>query len=104
MKETMMSETGPLMANAIEEYLDCLAHERHASRSTRLGYQAALRRFLRHVAGSRGAEPSLAEITAEDVRGYLYALSRRGLRPRTLRGAIHLVRGLFAMAVERGYL
>jgi integrase/recombinase XerC len=38
-----------------------------------------------------------------DVRDYLYTLSRQGLRPRTLRGAICPVRNLLALAVERGY-
>jgi site-specific recombinase XerD len=37
------------------------------------------------------------------VRDYFYTLSRKGLRPRTLRGAICPIRNLFTLAVERGY-
>src|SRR5439155_22479070 len=38
-----------------------------------------------------------------DVREYFYRLSRKGLRPRTLPGAICPVRNLFSLAIDRGY-
>jgi len=91
-------------SEALDQYLDYLRHEQHASETTRLGYQAYLRRFRRFVTERRGGEPALHEVTGADVRSYLYGLSRQGLRPRTLRGAIYPLRGLFGMAVERGYV
>lgn len=90
--------------DAIRAYCDFLTHELHASESTRLGYQAYLRRFNRFLIERHGAVPQLAEVTTDDVRSYLYRLSREGLRPRTLRGAIYPIRGLFGMAVERQYI
>jgi len=91
----------------VELYLEYLAHEQHASASTRMGYQSWLRRFLRFIAQqaveSATAEPLLVEVSSEQIRSYLYSLSRQGLRPRTLRGALYPVRGLFTMARERGY-
>lgn len=90
--------------DAIRAYSDFLMLELHASKSTRLGYQAYLRRFSRFLTERHGTAPQLAEVTTDDVRSYLYRLSREGLRPRTLRGAIYPIRGLFGMAVERQYV
>src|SRR5688500_9929834 len=77
----------------MERYLDYLRHEQHASPTTCLGYQAGLRRFLRYLREHYSVEPALCEVSADDVRSYLYQLSRQGLRPRTLRGAIYPLRG-----------
>src|SRR5438105_941018 len=88
---------------AIDHYLEYLEHEVHATSSTRVGYTSYLRRFRRHLIEQYGEEPTLDQVTTDDVRRYLYSLSRQNLRPRTLRTAIYPVRGLFGMAVQRGY-
>lgn len=90
--------------DAIDAYNDYLAHEQHASDATRVGYGSALRRFQRFLVERHGGEIDLGAVVADDVRAYLYRLSRSGLRPRTLCGAIHPIRGLFGMAVERGWV
>jgi site-specific recombinase XerC len=38
------------------------------------------------------------------VRRYAYHLSGRGLRPRTIRGALHALRARFGYLTERGVL
>lgn len=91
------------LSSAIDVYLEYLEHEQHASRTTRYGYAAYLRRFARFVVERHQTEVAVAEVVVDDVRAYLYSLSRQGLRPRTLRTALYPVRGLFALAVERGY-
>jgi len=91
------------LTTAIEYYVEYLQHEIHATTSTRLGYTSYLRRFHRYLTGRNGTEPNLEAITTDDVRSYLYTLSRQGLRPRTLRTAMYPLRGLFAMAMARGY-
>ena len=91
------------LTQAMEDYILYLTHEQKASATTRAGYASNLRRFRRFVEGRRGEDLTLEEVTAEDVRAFLYALSRAGLRPRTLRGALYPVRNLFALAVERGW-
>lgn len=98
-----MNSTPLTFADAMLRYLEYLEHEQGASRTTCAGYQSGLRRFARFLAGRQTAEPLLTDVSADDVRSYLYSLSRRGLRPRTLRGAIYPLRGLFGLAVTRGW-
>jgi site-specific recombinase XerD len=93
----------PTVTAAIAEYAEYLAHEQHASRTTQTGYRSQLNRFRRFLIDRYGREPTVGELTSADVRDYLYTLSRKGLRPRTLRGAMGPVRNLLALAVERGY-
>lgn len=92
------------LRETIDAYLEYLEHEQGASDTTRVGYASYLRRFNRYLTGRSEFEPQLREITTDDVRSYLYSLSKRGLRPRTLRGAMYPIRGLFDLAVERGQL
>ena len=91
------------LSQAMDEYAAYLAHEQHASSTTQVGYKSWLRRFRRFATERYGREPALAELTVEDLRSYLYSLSEQRLRPRTLRGAMYPLRGLFALAVERGH-
>src|SRR5438876_1171832 len=95
--------SAPALAAVIAEYAESLAHEQHASRSTQSGYRTALNRFRKFQVERYGREPSIDELTNADVREYFYSLSRKGLRPRTLRGAICPVRNLFSLAIDRGY-
>lgn len=97
------TESALSFTEGIHRYLEYLRHEQHASETTCLGYQSGLRRFRRFLVERYGEEPELDRVTVDDVRNFLYTLSRQGLRPRTLRGAIYPLRGLFGMAVERGY-
>lgn len=99
-----MNPDVPSLEQAIEIYLDYLVHEQGASRATRRTYQSGLRRFVRFLSGRYEQTPSLAAVSPDDVRAYLHSLSRQGLRPRTLRGALYPVRGLLALAVDRGCL
>jgi site-specific recombinase XerD len=99
-----MTGSSLTLQQAVELYGEYLIHEQRARPTTRVGYRSGLNRFYRFVAGRCDAEPLLAEVGVEEIRQYLYHLSRRGLRPRTLRGALYPVRGLFRLAVERGYV
>src|SRR5438552_5863247 len=98
-----MKDCALTVEQAIEGYADFLAHERHSSRATQASYKAGTRRFRRFLLRQYGRELMLCEVTEEDIRGYLYSLSRQGLRPRTLRGAMYPIRGLCALGVERGW-
>jgi site-specific recombinase XerD len=91
------------LSEAVTAYIEYLEHEQGASRTTRFGYTSYLRRFTRYLTERYGREPGLGEVSTDDVRSYLYQLSRRGLRPRTLRSAMYPLRGLFGFAVDRGY-
>jgi site-specific recombinase XerD len=91
------------LAELISEYAEYLRHEQHASAVTQTGYRSQLNRFRRFIIARYGREPDVSELAVADVRDYLYSLSRTGLRPRTLRGAMCPVRNLFTLALERGY-
>lgn len=98
-----MSERPTTIEAAIAAYIEYLEHEQHASKATRYGYAAYLRRFNRFLVERHQRDLVVSEVATDDVRAYLYFLSRQGLRPRTLRGALYPVRGLFGLAVDRGY-
>jgi integrase/recombinase XerC len=93
----------PTLASAIDEYADYLRHEQHASATTQRGYRSNLRRFVRFIAARYPQEPAVCDITIADIRDFLYSLSRKGLRPRTLCGMLYPLRNMLALAVERGY-
>jgi site-specific recombinase XerD len=99
-----MNTSNPTYSEAVKTYSEYLEHEQHASETTRVGYVSHLRRFGRYLAERHGHELELGEVLADDVRSYLYDLSRQGLRPRSLRGALYPVRGLFRLAMERGWV
>jgi integrase/recombinase XerC len=98
-----MNDFPPTLAQVIDEYVQYLMHEQHASPTTRTGYQSWLRRCHRFLSERYGRDPDVTEVSVEDVRTYYYRLSRQGLSPRTLRSALYPLRGMFALAVERGY-
>jgi len=99
-----MSKNPPTLSDAINLYTEYLTHEQGARPTTLVGYKSGLRRFQRFILTRYSDEPRLDGVTEEDVRSYLYSLSRKGLRPRSLRGAIYPIRSLFAMAKDRGYV
>jgi site-specific recombinase XerD len=94
---------GVALCEAINQYRAYLIHERGTTKTTQRSYGSGLRRFHRFVIEQYGHEPQISEITVGDIRDYFYRLSSGGRRPRTLWGVMYPVRGLFEMAVERGY-
>lgn len=89
---------------AVELYSTHLALEQQARPSTQVGYKSWLRRFNRYLVDRHEAPVPVAAVTVEDVRSYVYSLARSGLRPRTLCGAIHPLRGMFAVLLEQGHV
>jgi site-specific recombinase XerD len=89
-------------AEGIERLTAYLQLERSCSRTTIKTYRSGVRRFARFLSERYGCEPPLEQVTAEDIRTYHYALAGRKLRPATLRGALHALRALFALLLERG--
>jgi site-specific recombinase XerD len=96
-----MPERDLTLTEAFDAFLNDLKYERNYSSATRIGYACNFRRFRRFLLATHEEEPTVAAVRAEDIRRYQYSLA--GRRPRTVRGILYPVRGLFALAVERGW-
>jgi site-specific recombinase XerD len=93
-----------VLSDATQDYLEYARHELGHTPSTHLSYQSWLRNFARWLGENGFPDPPVAEVSTALVRRYSYALSARGLRPRTTRGALCAIRGLFTYLVEMGGL
>lgn len=92
-----------LLSNAIIDYVAYIRHEKGLSKLTVLHYQSNLRALLRWLKESGfGDEPEVDVLTLPTLRRYLYQMSARRLRPRSINTAFHGVRGLCVFLVENG--
>src|SRR5579864_5015096 len=82
----------PADGRLIALYLDMLAAERGAGKNTLGAYGRDLADFAAHLAAARR---SVATATTEDLRGYLGALGKRGLRPTTVARRLSAIRQLY---------
>ncbi len=73
-------------------FLDMLAAERGAEKNTLAAYGRDLADFTAYLAG---AGRSAATATTDDLRAYLGALARRGLRPATVARRLSAIRQLY---------
>jgi site-specific recombinase XerD len=71
---------------AIEDYLLYIKHEQKVARSTYLTYASWLHHFHDWVVNNGYPEPTLEPLSTPVLRRYLYSLSEKGLRPRSIRG------------------
>ncbi|HWA62605.1 MAG TPA: tyrosine recombinase XerC [Caulobacteraceae bacterium] len=89
---------GPLTAqDALQQWLEHLAHERRASPRTLEAYQGCVAAYLGFLARHRGESPTvrtLTEVTAADLRAYLASrrAGERPLSPRSLSQALSAIR------------
>jgi site-specific recombinase XerD len=90
--------------DAIKDYLRHILYERGLSKLTFKHYQARLHGLQRWMGENGFPDATLDALTTPTLRRYLYALSSRGLRPRTVRGVFNAVRGLCEFLVEMGGL
>jgi site-specific recombinase XerD len=91
-----------VLSEATRDYLQFARHELGHSPSTIVSYQSWLRHFARWLEENGSPDPRVSEISTQQVRRYMYALSARNLRPRTVRGALNAVRALFAYLKAEG--
>lgn len=94
-----------LLSNAIVDYIAYIRHEKGLSKLTVLHYQSNLRALLRWIKENGfGDAPEVDILTLPTLRRYLYQMSSRGLRPRSINTAFHGPRGLCVFLVENGAL
>ncbi len=88
----------PAPDTAVEAFLEMLIAERGVSRNTLDAYRRDLAHADDWLAGRR-----LAEAGSDDVRGYLDALERAGMAPRTAARRLSALRQFFRFLFAEGY-
>lgn len=91
-----------LLKDAQTDYLAYIVHEVGLSKATFKSYQSGLNAFHRWLTENGYPEPKLEDFTPAVLRRFLYSLSGRNLRPRTIRGAFHPLKGLAAYLIRVG--
>jgi integrase/recombinase XerD len=86
----------------LEQFRDYLALEAGNSRHTVESYVRDVRRLVTHAAGKGVARPD--EVTAAQLREFVYALKDLGLAPTTIHRQISALRTYFRFLVGEGYL
>ena len=92
------------LTDCIKDYLRFILHERGLSENTHRGYQAQLRHFTRWLQENGHTEPTTDCLTVTLLRRYLYYLSGKGLRPRTIRSNFDPLCGLCLFLITNGVM
>ncbi len=87
-------------ARLIALFLDMLAAERGAGTNTLSAYAHDLEDLARYLAGVR---TSIASATTDDLRGYLGALTKRGLKPSSVARRLSALRQLYRFLYAEGH-
>jgi site-specific recombinase XerD len=90
------------LSEAIRDYGEWARHEAGYTKSTQHAYLSWLRNWARWLEEQGYGDPQAGTITVDMVRRYQYAMSARGCRPRTIRGALAGVRALLGWLHEQG--
>ena len=101
---TTLGDATVTLNDCINDYLNHLRHEQGAALTTFKGYQSWLHNLQRWMSENGYSAPELDAFNTSVLRRYLYHLSGRGPRPRTIRGAFHAVRGLGRFLTDAGAL
>ena len=86
----------------IKDYLQALRVEQGAALTTHRGYQSHLHHFHAWLTTNGYAEPTLAEFTVPVLRRFLYYLSGKNLRPRTIRSYFQPLKGIGEFLISNG--
>jgi len=93
-----------VLSEAIRDFGEYSRHELGHTTSTYYSYVSWQRRFAAWLAEQGLPDPPVQEISVSLVRRFTYALGGANLRPRTIRGGLHALRGLFEYLVGMGAL
>lgn len=93
-----------LLYTLIGDYLQALRVEQGAAATTQKGYTAQIRHFHTWLTANGYPEPILADFNAPVCRRFLYYLSGKGLRPRSIRSYFHPLKGFGEFLIRNGVL
>lgn len=93
------------LTDLMQDYVNCIKHERRLARKTTcVGYANYLHHLHVWLEENGYPDATLDAFTTPTLRRFLYFLSGRGLRPRTIRAYFHPIIGLGAYLVENKVL
>jgi integrase/recombinase XerD len=92
-------DKGKRESGTVELFLDMMATERGASRNTLDAYRRDLEDYAGHLAGKKR---EIKNVTTDDIRGYLAALSRRKLASASVARRLSAVRQLHRFLYSEG--
>jgi len=90
--------------DAIQDYFRFIQHEQGVTQATLETYKSWLRHFARWLETNGYPQPGLDAFNLPTLRRFLYDLSGRGYRPRTIRGIFHPLRSFGAFLVTNGVI
>ena len=90
------------LQDTLDDYLRYLQHEQGATKTTCKSYHAYLQAFHRWLMENGYPQPALTDFNAATVRRYFYAVSGKGLRPRTMYTTIIPLRSFGAFLLAQG--
>jgi integrase/recombinase XerD len=90
--------------DSIQDYFRYIQHEQGVSQGTTETYKSWLRHFHRWLEANGYPDPLLEAFNLTTLRRFLYAISERGYRPRTIRGVFHPLRGFGEYLITTGTL
>lgn len=88
------------MDNMIDQFLDCLRHERNRSENTVESYSEALHAFEAYFKGL-DAQLSWASVDADVIRDWMESLMEKGNMSSTVCARVSAVRSFFRFALSR---
>src|SRR5579871_194181 len=92
------------LIDCINDYCNFITHEQGVTKGTVETYKSWLRHFYRWLQTNGYPEPMVEHFNTATLRRFLYAVSARGYRPRTIRGIFHPIRRFGAFLVTNGVL
>jgi integrase/recombinase XerD len=90
--------------DAICDYWKYIEHELGVTKGTQETYKSWLRHFHRWLESNGSPDPGLDAFNLPTLRRFLYELSGRGYRPRTIRSIFHPLRGLGEFLITNGVI
>lgn len=93
-----------LLSDVAADYLNVLRVERGCSPRTVSCYSSWTTHFFGYLKSQGVETPAVEDFTLATLKRYLYHLSGRGLRPRTIRSAFFPLQGLGKFMVSMGLL
>jgi integrase/recombinase XerC len=92
------------LSSLVNDYLLYLRHEQAASKTTCASYQAGLRFYQSFLNTEGYSKPTIEQFSTTLLRRFLYTLSNKNLRPRTIRAYFHPLRSMGEYAVRNRLL
>lgn len=94
-----------LFTECKEKYINTLRHGQKAADTTCVGYQSQLNHYQRYLQAEGFENVDLEyALSVDALETYQFSLSKRGLRPRSIKGKFDPIRGMVKYLIKRKVL